>query len=259
MTPHDPVLLKELERQRTRLLDLSASNRLLHFRHRARTSLRLVDELPGVIFERLSNHRALTFLPVPEPAQVPPAKEPKPGVLTMQAVAPPVSRQRLALQEAERLGIDTRFDLPPALPASGSASRKHQDRHLQTLYFPGNWRRSCANCTGSHRRRSRRRARTCSTSSSAFCVSTSQVTSAGKVAQRTAGKLESTQVGVFLSYVTPRSHALVDRELYLPEPWTRTTAAEKRESSRTRWASSLRAPNRNKDWTLLPEGCAPQT
>ncbi|RKH44534.1 DUF4011 domain-containing protein [Corallococcus sicarius] len=136
MTPHDPVLLKELERQRTRLLDLSASNRLLHFRHTARTSLRLVDELPGVIFERLSNHRALTFLPVPEPAQVPPAKEPKPGMLTMQAVAPPVSRQRLALQEAERLGIDTRFDLPPALPASGSASRKHQDRHLQTLYFP---------------------------------------------------------------------------------------------------------------------------
>ncbi|MBE4751494.1 DUF4011 domain-containing protein [Corallococcus sp. ZKHCc1 1396] len=58
MTPQDPALLKELERQRTRLLDLSASNRLLHFRHTARTSLRLVDELPGLIFERLSNHRA---------------------------------------------------------------------------------------------------------------------------------------------------------------------------------------------------------
>jgi hypothetical protein len=33
----------------------------------------------------------------------------------------------------------------------------------------------------------------------------------------TAGKVENAQVGVFLSYVTPRGHALVDRELYLPE------------------------------------------
>ncbi|NRD53149.1 DUF4011 domain-containing protein [Corallococcus exiguus] len=137
MNPHDPVLLKELERQRTRLLDLSASNRLLHFRHTARTALRLVDELPGVIFERLSNHRALTFLPVPEPIREPSAKEAGPGVLTMTAVEPPgVSRQRLAIQEAERLGIDIRFDLPPAFPEEASTPRKHQDRHLQTLFFP---------------------------------------------------------------------------------------------------------------------------
>ncbi|RKH36274.1 DUF4011 domain-containing protein [Corallococcus praedator] len=136
MTPQDPVLLKELERQRTRLLDLSASNRLLHFRHTVRTSLRLVDELPGIIFERLSNHRALTFLPVPEPEREAPAKEPRPGVLTMEAVAPPVSRQRLATQEAERLGIDTRFELPLATTDGAAGSRKHQDRHVQTLYFP---------------------------------------------------------------------------------------------------------------------------
>lgn len=137
MNPHDPALLRELERQRTRLLDLSASNRLLHFRHTARTSLRLVDELPGVIFERLSNHRALTFLPVPEPVSEVPTQAPEPGVLTMTAVEPPaVSRQRQVLQEAARLGIDTRFELPPALPEGGAHSRKHQDRHLQTLYFP---------------------------------------------------------------------------------------------------------------------------
>ncbi|MBU8900930.1 IS701 family transposase [Corallococcus sp. M34] len=37
----------------------------------------------------------------------------------------------------------------------------------------------------------------------------------------TAGKVENAQVGVFLSYATPRGHALVDRELYLPEAWTR--------------------------------------
>lgn len=33
------------------------------------------------------------------------------------------------------------------------------------------------------------------------------------------GRVENCQVGVFLSYVTARGHALVDRELYLPEGW----------------------------------------
>ncbi|WP_141621949.1 IS701 family transposase, partial [Myxococcus sp. AB036A] len=40
----------------------------------------------------------------------------------------------------------------------------------------------------------------------------------------TAGKVENAQVGVFLSYATPRGHALVDRELYLPEAWTQDVA-----------------------------------
>lgn len=31
--------------------------------------------------------------------------------------------------------------------------------------------------------------------------------------------MENCQVGVFLSYVTARGHALIDRELYLPEDW----------------------------------------
>src|SRR5438128_4418292 len=33
------------------------------------------------------------------------------------------------------------------------------------------------------------------------------------------GQVENCQVGVFLSYVTARGHALIDRELYLPEDW----------------------------------------
>ena len=35
----------------------------------------------------------------------------------------------------------------------------------------------------------------------------------------TTGEVENCQVGVFLSYVTGRSHALIDRELYLPLDW----------------------------------------
>jgi SRSO17 transposase len=36
----------------------------------------------------------------------------------------------------------------------------------------------------------------------------------------TAGRIENCQVGVFLAYASRAGHALVDRELYLPERWT---------------------------------------
>jgi len=36
----------------------------------------------------------------------------------------------------------------------------------------------------------------------------------------TAGRVENCQIGTFLAYASARGHALVDRELYLPESWT---------------------------------------
>jgi len=36
----------------------------------------------------------------------------------------------------------------------------------------------------------------------------------------TAGRIENCQIGVFLAYASPAGHALIDRELYLPESWT---------------------------------------
>ncbi|SEN23943.1 transposase, IS4 family [Stigmatella aurantiaca] len=35
----------------------------------------------------------------------------------------------------------------------------------------------------------------------------------------TAGRIENSQVGVFMAYVTPQGHTLVDRELYLSQEW----------------------------------------
>lgn len=35
----------------------------------------------------------------------------------------------------------------------------------------------------------------------------------------TAGKIENCQIGVFLSYTSPRGHVILDRRLYLPESW----------------------------------------
>jgi SRSO17 transposase len=35
----------------------------------------------------------------------------------------------------------------------------------------------------------------------------------------TAGKIENCQIGVFLTYTSPRGHVILDRRLYLPESW----------------------------------------
>jgi SRSO17 transposase len=36
----------------------------------------------------------------------------------------------------------------------------------------------------------------------------------------TAGRIENAQVAVYLTYAATRGHALIDRELYLPQSWT---------------------------------------
>ncbi len=44
----------------------------------------------------------------------------------------------------------------------------------------------------------------------------------------TAGRTENCQIGVFAAYATPRGHALVDREFYLPKSWTANAAERPR-------------------------------
>ena len=38
------------------------------------------------------------------------------------------------------------------------------------------------------------------------------------------GKIENCQVGVYLGYIAPQGHALLDRELYVPQDWCEDTA-----------------------------------
>lgn len=42
----------------------------------------------------------------------------------------------------------------------------------------------------------------------------------GRQYSGTAGRIENSQIGVFLAYSSPRGRALIDRELYLPKDWT---------------------------------------
>jgi SRSO17 transposase len=39
----------------------------------------------------------------------------------------------------------------------------------------------------------------------------------------TAGRIENSQVAVYLTYAAPRGHALIDRALYLPKSWSNDT------------------------------------
>lgn len=64
----DPLVSQYLKKLRLRLLDLSGRNRLLNFKfsERSRTQLRLVNNLPDQIFEKLEKGTALTLASLPE-------------------------------------------------------------------------------------------------------------------------------------------------------------------------------------------------
>jgi hypothetical protein len=74
----------------------------------------------------------------------------------------------------------------------------------------------------------------------------------------TAGRVENCQVGVFLAYAGGPGHALIDRELYLPETWAADRERCARPVSRTKWDSR---PSRGWRWRCSsgqwPRGCRP--
>jgi len=142
-----------LDRLRTRLLDLTNRNRLLHFRHSKKSSLRVVDELPNVLFNRLLDGDKLVFKPVPEPKpeEYLPLETagmlPKEGMFgegddgnkteEHEANLGPFggSRKPTAKQHAEKLGIATSYDLPESENVQ-VVPLKHQDKYIQTLHYP---------------------------------------------------------------------------------------------------------------------------
>jgi len=58
-----------------------------------------------------------------------------------------------------------------------------------------------------------------------------QSAGAGRQQKWTAGKIEMSQVGVFLSLVTPVVNTWIDGELYIPTHWFEEAHAEKRKTS----------------------------
>lgn len=122
-----------LKRLRSRLLDLTSRNRLLNFRHPEASSLRIVDELPDELFDRLAGGDSMAFLPVPQPpksARVQAAETDgeAPGGGEAGEKRPP------AEVFARSLGFATDFELP--VVGDEPTSRKHKDAYIQTLLYP---------------------------------------------------------------------------------------------------------------------------
>lgn len=69
----DNLVAQYLEKLRLRLLDLSGRNRLLNFKfsERSRIQVRLVDELPDQVFEKLEKGTALMIASLSEPPENP--------------------------------------------------------------------------------------------------------------------------------------------------------------------------------------------
>ena len=68
-SPDREKAAKALENLRMRLLDLTARNRLINFKHAKNSSLRIIDELPDQLVETLMAETEMRFLPVPEPTR----------------------------------------------------------------------------------------------------------------------------------------------------------------------------------------------
>src|SRR5712691_4861560 len=63
------LVIAGVEKFRRKLLDLSKANRLINFKHseRSRTHIRIIDEIPEVLFEKLEQERKLTFHWIEDP------------------------------------------------------------------------------------------------------------------------------------------------------------------------------------------------
>ncbi len=69
----DAFVRKVIEQDRAKLLDLTSRNPLISFRHsdRSRGHIRVIEEIPERLFNRLFSGRELSFKPLPDPELIP--------------------------------------------------------------------------------------------------------------------------------------------------------------------------------------------
>lgn len=125
---------KALANLRMRLLDLTARNRLINFKHSKTSSLRIIDELPDQLVEILLTEKEMRFLPVPEPTR---DELVTAGYIEIDAE----SGQEVRLKKdptaedwAKHLGFSTDYEVP--LPSGETPNGKHADTAIQTLLYP---------------------------------------------------------------------------------------------------------------------------
>jgi very-short-patch-repair endonuclease len=126
--------LRALENLRMRLLDLTARNRLINFRHTKAGSLRVIDELPNHMVETLLSDTEMRFKAIPEPTE---EELIATGYLefdeeTQQAVR--VRNDPTAEEWAKHLGFATSYEVHKSY--ADDFSVKRSDNAIQTLLYP---------------------------------------------------------------------------------------------------------------------------
>lgn len=134
--PEDLPLHDQLGKMRRRLLDLTGKNRLLNFRHTPTSCVRLIDESPQQIFDRITSGEAVEFSPLRPDEDT---EEMEPELPLAAEPGGTAAKQKRARQDArakaiaESLGFDPSYDLAPI---ASSTTRRHVDRVLQTMALP---------------------------------------------------------------------------------------------------------------------------
>ncbi len=97
----DDFVKNAIEQYRAKLLDLSSRNPLVNFHHseKSRSHVRVADEIPEKLFERLESSRKLWFDPVPEPVSSPADEELPLFLETLRKVKKTDEKYRKALDE----------------------------------------------------------------------------------------------------------------------------------------------------------------
>lgn len=116
-----------LEKLRLRLLDLTARNRLLNFKHTAAKTLQFADSQPGAVYDKLveSADKRVSLVPVPEPKRTD-------WIQRQGRLARPDVRDY-----ARTLGINISYELPR------SQANERAQSNLQTLLYPDELERHC--------------------------------------------------------------------------------------------------------------------
>ena len=162
-----------VQQYRAKLLDLSSRNPLINFRHsdRSRSHIRIIDEIPEIVFEKLISGKQLTLSSLPDP-ELEPADELSASLQAafrraratdekyksgLAELGPNASdRQRNKVERELRNRVRTQLALAPFEPTwdakkraaeleipsdydlatpNGRNARRHTDSNLQTLLF----------------------------------------------------------------------------------------------------------------------------
>ena len=125
---------KALENLRMRLLDLTARNRLINFRHTKTGSLRVIDEFPNQLVETLLAETEIRFEAVPEPTE---EELIAAGYLEVDEETQQLARLKSdpgAEEWAKHIGFVNSYEVPER--ASNDSSGMHSSNVIQTLLYP---------------------------------------------------------------------------------------------------------------------------